>query len=238
MKTDRTKGSVSIEVVLILVPFMLCFMTVLNLARFVEAEVIIHHAITQTAKEISTYSYVMTKTGISEKMVETNGKSKKFLTDVDNTVTSLTELGSTIGDLGNSDDISAQIDTISKDIGTIKDTASSYLNDPKSIATGIFAAIKSAGRQTAMTNIAGQLAKGSIQNVLNLVTDDPDSYLENIGIVGGMDGLDFSKTEWLSEEEGKGGIKVVVIYSMKNTVFPMFDFGEHEFCLCASTLLW
>lgn len=238
MKKDKARGSISIEVVLILVPFMLCFMTVLNLARFVEAEVIVHHAITQTAKEISTYSYVMTKTGITEKMISTNRESSEFRTDVDNTVNSLMELGSAIGSLGSSAEASVMIDTISKDIDTLKSTSAKYISDPKSIATGVFAAVKAEGRQEAMKNIAGQLTMGSIQNVLNLITDDPDSYLENIGIVGGMDGLDFSQTKWLSATEGKGEIKVVVTFTMKNNISPMFDFGEHKFCQCASTLLW
>ncbi|MBS6722579.1 MAG: hypothetical protein KH268_06230 [Clostridiales bacterium] len=210
MKEGNTKGSLSVEMVLILVPFMLCFMTMLNLARFVQAEVIIHHAIVQTAKEISTYSYVLTKTGISSRMVETNGKSEKFLTDINKTSSSMMELGSAISTLG--------------DTGALVDNMVSVF--------------KSNVSQSAMSGAAAALSKSSVQKTLELTMDDPDSYLENIGIVDGVDGLDFSQSKWLSATEGKGEIEIVVTFTMKNNLFPMFDFGEHEYCLCASTLLW
>lgn len=210
MKGKDTRGSLSVEMVLILVPFMLCFMTMLNLARFVQAEVIIHHAIVQTAKEISTYSYVMTKTGISARMVQTNGKSDKFLTDIDKTSSSMMELGSAISSLG--------------DTGALVDNMVSVF--------------KSNVSQNVLSNAAGTLSKSSVQKVLKMTMDDPDSYLENIGIVDGMDGLDFSQSKWLSATGGKGEIEIVVTFTMKNNLFPMFDFGEHKYCLCASTLLW
>lgn len=231
MKKDASCGSLSVEVVLILVPFMFCFMTLLNISRIVQAEVIIHHAITQSAKEISTYSYVLTKTGIAEKMIETNGKSAKFRSDVDNTISKLTELGSTIGDIGSTSDINNHISTIEKDINSIQNTTSNYIDDPRSIATGVFAAVKSAGREYAMKGIAGKLAKGSIEKQLSLINDDPDSYLQNIGVVDGIEGLDFSETHYMDSIKGKGEIKVIVTFTMKNNVFPMFDFGEHEICL-------
>ena len=42
---------------LFLIPFIMAFCTLINAARFVQAEMLIHHAVTQTGKQISTYSY-------------------------------------------------------------------------------------------------------------------------------------------------------------------------------------
>ena len=83
----RERGSLTVEAILFLIPFMCAFLTLVNMARFVQAEVVIHHAITQTAKQISTYSYVMTKTGMTSMMQQTNAKSNKFKADTAKTST-------------------------------------------------------------------------------------------------------------------------------------------------------
>ena len=56
----KEKGSLTVEAVLFLIPFLCAFLTLINMARFVQTEMLIHHAITQAAKEISVYSYVLT----------------------------------------------------------------------------------------------------------------------------------------------------------------------------------
>lgn len=70
------------------------------------------------------------------------------------------------------------------------------------------------------------------------MNDDPNEYLEKLGIVGGLDGLDFGKSKWISNEGGSGNIEIVVTFKLKNQLFKQFDFGEHEYALSASTLSW
>ena len=48
-----SRGSLTVEALLFLIPFMIAFFTLINAARFVQAEMLIHHAVTQTAKQIS-----------------------------------------------------------------------------------------------------------------------------------------------------------------------------------------
>ena len=50
----KDKGSLTVEALLFLIPFIMAFCTLINAARFVQAEMLIHHAVTQTAKQIST----------------------------------------------------------------------------------------------------------------------------------------------------------------------------------------
>ena len=77
-ENEKNRGSLTVETALFLLPFMCAYLILINTARFVEAEVIVHHAITQTAKQISTYSYVLTKTKIVDKIQNTKKKSSKF----------------------------------------------------------------------------------------------------------------------------------------------------------------
>lgn len=206
-KDKKNRGSLTVEAILFLIPFMCAFFTLINAARFVQAEMLIHHAITQTAKQISTYSYVLTKAEITQKMQESNGKSEKFLNTVEGATTSIQGL----------------VDAF---------------NNRSELADGVFSLAKSSARDVMMRTIAGELARKSIENSIRIVSDDPDGFLTNIGVVGGLSGLDFSKSQWVSTTKGKADIRIVVTYKMKNSMFPDFDFGQYEYCQCASTLIW
>lgn len=207
IRDENNRGSLTVEALLFLIPFIMAFCTLINAARFVQAEMLIHHAVTQTAKQISTYSYVLTRSEISKKMQETHGKSEKFLTTVDNAASSMEGFADAVGDID-------------------------------SLVEGVFSLAKSKGEQAVMTWVVGELAENNIRNELSLMSDDPGEFLENIGIVGGLSGLDFSQSKWISNSEGKGDVKIVVTYTMKNTLFPDFDFGQYEFRQCAYTLIW
>lgn len=232
MKEDKKKnrGSLTVETLLFLIPVMLAFCTIINMARFVQAEMIIHHAITQTAKEISAYGYVLTRTGITSRMQATNKKSSEFTTKVDDAVTSVEEF---VNSMGSGD--GTEIYTSGQ---TAWENVESIASDPSSIVSGVISLVKSNFSKSVLTGVSGSLAKGSIKKQLSLMCDDPNEYLKRIGVVDGMNGLDFSKSEWNSNESGKGNIKIVVTFKMKNQLFPMFDFGEHEYILSASTLVW
>ena len=207
VKKDNDKGSLTVEALLFLIPFIMAFCTLINAARFVQAEMLIHHAVTQTAKQLSTYSYVLTKAKISERIVNTNRKSE--------------ELKVTVNEAASS--VEGFIDAVS---------------DMDGLVEGVFSAVKGGIEQKAITSLVGEMTKNNIKNELMLVSDDPDEYLKNIGIEGGLSGLHFDKTECLNDTEGKGSIKIIASYTMKNILFPDFDFGTYEFFQCAYTLIW
>ena len=201
------KGPLRVEALVFLIPFIMAFCTIINGARFVQAEMLIHHAITQTAKQISTYSYVLTKAGITEKMQSTNGKSEEFTNTVEGAVSSIEGFAEAVG-------------------------------DPKGLVDGIFSLAKSEGEQYLMTQIAGTITRDNIENAIETLSDDPDEYLRNNGIVDGLSGLNFSKSKWNSNTQGKGNIEIIVTYEMENLLFPDFDFGSYHCSQSASTLIW
>ena len=233
-KRDRCKGALTVEVLLFMIPFMMAFLTIINAGRFVQTEMLIHHAITQTAKQISAYGYVLTKTEITDQMIATNNKSQKFKTDVNTTVNSVKTFSNSASDFTATGNLQNVIDSGNAAYTQLSD----FFSDPDAIANGVMAMVKSDVRGAAMTYVAGELSKASIKNALRLITDDENTYLTNLGIVDGLDGLDFSQSKWISVSKGKGDIQIVVTYTMKNLIFPQFDFGQYEFRQCASTLMW
>ena len=233
-KKDTCRGALTVEVLLFLIPFMMAFLTIINAGRFVQSEMLIHHAITQTAKQISAYGYVLTKTNITDQMISTNNKSSKFKTDASNTVDSVKNFSNSVSDFTTTGDLQSVIDSGNAAYTQLSD----FFSDPNAIATGVMSMVKSDIRGAAMTYVAGELSRASIKNSIGKVNDDVDTYLTNLGIVDGLSGLDFSQTKWISVGEGKGDVQIVVTYTMKNNIFPQFDFGEYEVRQCASTLMW
>lgn len=234
----KERGSLTVEALLFLIPFMCAFLTLINAARFVQAEMLIHHAVTQTAKQISTYSYVLTKTEIAAKMQDTNKKSEKFKTDTEGVINSVMDFVGTVGELGSDQDLLTGIDRTIQKAETASEAVTDYLDNPEELLNGTLAVVKSEGRNTVLTWVAGSMTRGAIKDAVHKTSDDPDQYLKNIGVVDGMNGLDFSKSKWMSNSEGKGNVDIVVTYRLENLLFPEFDFGEYEFCQCASTLIW
>ncbi len=202
-----SRGSLTVEALLFLIPFIMAFCTLINAARFVQAEMLIHHAATQTAKQVSVYSYVLTKTKITDRIIETNKKSQEMKVTIEKATSSLEGFVNAI----------------------------SHMDD---LAEDVFSMIPQKGEQEALTFCIGKLTKNNIKNELSLITENPDEFLENIGIKGGLSGLRFSNTKCFDNTEGKGEVKIVVDYTMENILFPDFDFGEYEFCQCAYTLIW
>lgn len=234
----QDNGSLTVEAILFLIPFMCAFLTLINAARFVQSEMLLHHAVTQTAKQISAYSYVLTKTDITSKMQATNKKSSKFIADTTEAVNSVTEFFGAVGDLGSGEDLISGVENVVEKADAANLTLTEYLSDPKEIMYGALAVVKSEGRGAVMTWAVGGITRGCIKETISKVSDDPDHYLKAIGIVDGMAGLDFSESKWVSNEEGKADIQIVVTYKLRNLLFPNFDFGEYEFRQCASTLIW
>lgn len=230
--TDR--GSLTVEALLFLIPFMLAFLTVVNAGRFVQTEMLMHHAITQTAKQISAYGYVLTKTKVTETMINTNKKSAEFKEETQKTVDYVKKFSDSVSDFAAGGDLQDVID--SRDEAQTQ--LSEYFSDPDALASGVMSVMKSGMENSVKTYLVGELAKASIKNSVGKITDDVDTYLENVGIVDGLDGLDFSQSKWMSVTEGKGDVKIVVTYTMKNNLFSQFDFGQYKFRQCVFTLMW
>ncbi len=237
-KYRADRGSLTVEALLFMIPVMCAFFSLVNISRYVQAEMIIHHAITQTAKQISVYSYVLTKTGISTRMQDTQKESEAFKTDTEETFNSVTSFFNAVGGVGSGSNIVSDVNNVMEAGSGAYDSVTDYFSDPKELMSGVLSMLKSGVREAAMTYVVGCISRGCIRESLSYMTGDPDKYLEKIGVVDGLEGLDFSQSEWIGNPEGKANIKIVVTYTMHNLMFPQFDFGEHQYRVCASTSIW
>lgn len=239
MSSKREKGSMTIEAALFLVFFLAAFLTIINIGRLVQAEMIMQHAINNTAMQISKYGYILTKTGIAGELVGTSNEAKKFKSDVNEVTSAVVEFSDAVDGMNSGEiteeDVNKVINAASNAQGAVN-IVKGYFKEPKGLLTGLLAVGKEGVERKVCSLIVARIAEGQVESYFENITDDPDGYLEDLGIVGGMDGLDFSDSTLLAD--GTKDINIIVRFKVKNNMFPIFDFGEYDMCLSASTRIW
>lgn len=120
---DVERGSITVEASLILVIFIFGWVAITSIADFIGVQMIMQYNITQAAKQISTYSYLLSKTdyymdGQNLKSAAENGKDQ-----VDETIDTVVKLYKAV------DETSGNLQTNTNSIlGSIKDGDLSVFN--------------------------------------------------------------------------------------------------------------
>lgn len=234
MEEAGNRGSLSLEVLLFLIPFIFFFCIIINAARLTQAQVIIHHAISQTAKEISTYGYVSTRAGITGKVQANNKVSSEFNGDVETVIDTASDFFCAFGGYSDID-----YETLEEEGNNAESLIDEYIENPSNIWIGVAASIREELIGYGLEALAGALAKSSIKKELTLSNNNADNYLKTLGVVGGLDGLSFKGSRLITT--GTGGspdVNIVVSYKMKNAIYPQLDIGEHKYIQSVSTLMW
>ena len=171
MENRREKGAVSIEAALILAIFLLGYTAIISAASFIRAQMIIQYSISQAAKEMSSYCYLVSKTGIMDDSHRLNGEAGSFKEDTDKVIDTVVKLYDAI-DSGSSE-ISGQVQEIAEctelndfvssatDLTnvtqdefnkmnsaatTMMETGQAYFSNPKQILKGIASLAKDGDR--------------------------------------------------------------------------------------------
>ena len=231
---ENSRGSIAVETLLFLIPFVFCFCAIISMARFTEVQMIVHHALVQTAEEISTYGYVATRAGITQRMQNTNKQKGEFEGDVTEVVDTFSDFVTSFSEAGSTGNYQKVL-TSGK---AAYDSVSTYVDDPSAIAAGVFSWIKGEAREECVKFLASALARASITKHIDTTGKSTDAYLKYLGVVNGINGFDFSKSQFVSNTEGRGNIDIVVTFRMKPNLFPALKVGEKEYILTASTLMW
>ena len=257
----ENKGSLTVEASLSLIVFIFAFLSILYLCKFAKAQVVLQHAVNQTAKEISQYSYLTNKLGLKNDKTEGNKTiedTDKMISEVVNLINIVNTEKERIEDLDiNRDDIVINdyydaIKTYKKydEAGNIiKDSyenveeatnvligsAKEYLKDPKALLNGFVAIAKDEIADFAVSKyIAAPMSKLLIQKYLPTSTQSADEYLRRLGVDNGLDGLNFDTSTFFKEGSN---INITLIYNMSLNI-PLFPEKTLCFKVNASTIGW
>ncbi len=230
-KKGFNKGSLTVEAALIM-PFFIC--VILSFAFFIKivyTQSVLQHAINETSNELSVYSYLYsvsgvqkyhddTKTYLEEKSETAKGRINGTLEAVGALENTKESLEKTADNLENANfdeligDLEENKELLKKNVSDakkMKETLENAIKDPKQEIIS-FATLLAQG---AFEDFKGALASPVIKIMCkkHLATEnlDADKRLKSLGILEGLDGLDFSETKILYD---KKNIDIIVRYKV------------------------
>ncbi|MCR4677338.1 MAG: pilus assembly protein [Lachnospiraceae bacterium] len=221
-------GAVTVEALVSFVGFLFVIITILNVANYCRAQMVISNAVDAAAREMAQYSYFYEMSGMkkfNDYVNDNAGVGAANLNDViDGTSSVYTTLSKALSDTSDSGNLLAdKIDNqtlnfqdiqsavlnletdatnILSSIDTLETTFNSVERNPLLYAKSLAAVATEQGLDIAKSYvIAAPLAKLFTQININSGELSVQQYLENLGIVGGLDGLNFKTSTMFSSGE-------------------------------------
>lgn len=229
MKNKGERGSFTIEATLALPIFMFAFLAIVSLATIAKVESTTQFAINQVAKEIAQYYYIADRVGLAN-------TDREGVKEIDNTVqaivdfaniaektdskysgmtaSSMYEMLEKMPDIANDvNDVGAAAQKLYASFGPI-------LKDPKGIISSLSVMMmKQVGQEVLSKVIAQPLCKALVPKYITS-NGDADAALRKMGVVDGLNGLDFRMSSFLSDQRS---INIVLVYRIKVNGFGLFD---------------
>lgn len=195
---QKNKGALTIEASIAYPIFLMVIVTILYLMRVVYTYGLIQHAVSQTAKELSMYTYIYQVAGLGELNSEVqgavSGRTEQFNSDVENVVGLYESFGN--------GDFSATYNGTTSPTEILKNIGSVLLGEGgKELNSQFFQAVV----KPLMEGYIGADADGN----------SADLRLKALRVNGGFEGLDFSASSFF--EDG-ATVDIVVCY----TIDPLF----------------
>lgn len=235
MDNERQKGALTVEAAIYLMFFIVFFVSFINLVNVVRAQILIQNGVIQTAKELSQYSYILTKVGLVESSNNNQRKVKEVRSDVNSVANDVTQISSAISEIAATGDIESNMQTIIDSANSASDTLGGYLENPESILAAVLAVGRDRVESAAKTFIIGKIARMRLKTNLSAGGQDADAMLKKLGIENGLDGLDFTESKWFDDENQD--IRLVCSYRIK-VKYMFLEMQLPKLTVCAATRIW
>lgn len=225
----KEKGSITLEASIFLVIFIVFYLAMMDLIQIARAQVVLQYAANEAAREISQYSYVLTKVGIVDKRVSTSTQASAFRDDMSKLMDDIEKVGQMFATGGNG-------------IGALQQAGSHAQNifgDTDALMNNIFSLIKTKGADILSNMVIEAIAEDIVEaQIKNMTSKGVDEYLEDLGIEGGMSGLDFGSSRWANAARGgMPELEVSIVYTI-DFHLGFFELEPRKFKVCAKTALW
>lgn len=253
MRWKNQRGSITVEATISLTVFMFFIITILSLINICRVQAKVAVAINSAAKEVSQYSYFYGLSGLHAAHSALGNAASEAEETINNVVSNTNELYNsiqTIAETGantnieNPGDVLSSWDTIMSEVragranvDTLEQQIGDICSDPKKMILGIGKIfVSEAIDETVSRFLAPPIAKTLCKkHFTEDIYNDPDAYLKSLGVVGGLDGIDFSNSKLFPGGENK--IEFVAVYKVK--IIQLFPIeSEFVFCQKASTKGW
>ncbi len=214
---------------------MVFFLVLLNLSKMVQAQVFLQYAANETAKEISQYSYVLTKAGIVSQSNKTAQEAGEFKEDVNEVANNVNTMYGALTNMGNGGSVTDNMNTIQEAAEAGVDVSEQYFDDPSKLLAGVVNVGKNEGGNFVKRWVIASITKSKLNTHLSWSSRSADEYLKNLGVEDGVSGLNFDESAWFSGNDQD--IKITIKYKIK-TKMIFNDIWEKEVKVTAITRIW
>ena len=246
-KQRNEQGAIAIEAVLGITVFLLAMISIMFVSLIVRVEARMQYAADQTAKEISSYYYVVDAVGLTKYIGKSIADSKE-IEDLNNAINGIIDFS---GDVKNASSMDIKIDTPENAVNTVKEgketaqqlyaSASNMYDQIKVLGEDPIGNLKAVlqlfGQSAAQRFLAPFLCKALLPKYISSGGESADEYLKKYGVVDGVDGLNYDQSCFLFDD-GRT-IRVVVIFKLntKSLTFGLID-TDMVFRQVAVTAAW
>lgn len=242
-------GMMVVEAVLSFTVFIMVNLAIISLINIFIIHNKIQFAINTAANQISSYSYLASGIRDAEKTVEndfgeyagnidnTVNQVMGAMGDVQNTISSAGELAEDVQNLDadSAENVIGRLKQLGKTGSETKESVKAALSsskelfsNPKQLLAGVLYILVDSGTDLLKGVVATAAAEWLTESVLENDREATDDYLKRYGIEDGYDGLDFSGSTMMCDED-KRIIDIVVSYdvSLKEFLFILPNYNIH-----------
>ena len=259
-RLNRENGSATVEAIVSFTGFLFVIFTILNVVNFCRAQMLISNAVDTATKEISEYSYFYKMSGLQKFSEEVSANAvdgKTNLNDVIGTVDNLySSIGTAVDNTAdhvtnvqnaveegniNLDSIKNTLAGISRDGTNIETAMNSVMSEFDTVQDNPLLYMKSiiavAGNESLdllkSHVIAAPLAKSFTTKHFGSTSSEASANLEKLGVVDGLDGLNFKMSTIFSSDEPEN-VHIVVYYKLK--IVQLFGWATLEVPMCKESV--
>lgn len=234
-KPSCCRGSVTLEAAIFLPMFILFSVAMMDLIQIGRAQTILQYAVNSAAKEISIYSYVLTKGGVTGKRVETSENADACKGKMTELVDGLEGVQKSLGSGNPGNVINAGTDLYS----VLKKLAGEYGEDLEKLGKDATDVSKQWAADKVSAFLIESYVKPRVEACIRMMSEkEPGAYLESLGILGGCTSLDYSHSKWAAEKKGDLVVLEVVVEYPVEIKLGWIHLPERRFRVRAKTAIW
>jgi len=254
------KGSATIEALISFTGFLFVIFTILSVVNVCRAQMLISNAVDTATKEITQYSYFYEMSGLSKFKADVDGNAEIGAANLNDIISTVDSFATSVGTAydnsqenvtnitnaaneGNLDydaiqktilsvdsdvdNITGSIDSMSAAFGSVADNPLLYMKSIVAVAGSEFL------DRTISHVIAAPLAKAFVTKHFGENAKEADAELERLGVVDGLDGMNFKLSTMFSAEE-PDAVHIVVYYKVK--IIQLLDWATLEVNICKESV--
>ncbi len=201
-RRKKDQGILTVEATIAYTIFMMVILTILFIMRIVYAYALVQHAVSQTAKELSMYTYLYQVSGANGLVGQLQNGVKPGEAQFNADAQSIVNIYDALSDGWDSGDLD-----------TVVEEGQNITKDPKKILQNIGSAIVGNASRDVVNGSFSEISRWMMAGYIAADSDGmgADKKLKDLQIVGGLNGLNFSSSSFF--EDGQT-IDLVVCYTL------------------------